>query len=195
MKRKSVILTVTGASGVGKTTIVRELLAKDPALRVISSTTTRSPRPTDIPGEYRYVPENEFHALEVAGDFLWTVSVHGFRYGTRKSDIDEALGRDEDIFLIILIPERVATLKSYAPRGQVVPLYIAGPAPNILAQRLRDRGDDEETIARRVSDCVAWEKEMKQSAGWFFRVENSGPLHEAIGVIQDFIRTIRLGGC
>src|SRR3989344_5336061 len=164
MKRKSVIVTVTGASGVGKTSVLKQLLADDAELRLIQSITTRNPRLSDIPGEYCYVSDKEFSVLEKRGAFLWAVSVHGSRYGTMKSDVDHALEKEEDVFLIILVPERVETLKAYSPLGRVVSLYIASPPPDVLLARLRLRGDSEESIERRIRDCADWDGMMKRSA-------------------------------
>lgn len=194
MKQESVIVTVTGASGVGKTSIVRELLARDTAFRLILSTTTRSSRPLDIPGEYRYVSKRKFSVLEKSGAFLWAVSAHGNRYGTLKSDIDGALADDGTIFLILVIPEAVVDLMAYAPAGRVVPLYVASPGSEVLARRLRDRGDDEETIARRLRDCADWDEKIRRSKIRYCEVRNDGLLEEAVGHIQELIRTIRPGG-
>lgn len=194
MKRKSVILSVTGASGVGKTSITRKLLEEDGALKLIVSTTTREHRPSDISGEYRYVTNEKFFALEERGEFLWAISAHGNHYGTLRRDIDEALSHDEEIFLILLTPDAIAKLAWYVPQGRLFPIFVVGPAPELLTQRLRDRGDDDETIARRMRDCADWERTMKQCVRWFYPIANDGPLNKAVGEFQDLIRIIRLGG-
>lgn len=71
------ILTLTGASGAGKTTIAGELLKKLPVdARMVPSYTLRKfrkPRSTDLPGEYKHVSRFRFWFLSTIGAFLWTV--------------------------------------------------------------------------------------------------------------------------
>lgn len=86
------IITLSGPSAVGKTTIARELLQANPEWKLLISLTTRGPRPSDIPGEYKYnVSMRRFDELEREGKFVWTVCVHGNKYGTLSKLVDDAL--------------------------------------------------------------------------------------------------------
>lgn len=93
------ILTLTGASGAGKTTIARELLKKLPVdTQIVVSYTTRKPRGVDIPGEYKHISKFRFWFLKKIGSFLWTFDLHGNSYGTTKRWVAKALKDDNTVF-------------------------------------------------------------------------------------------------
>lgn len=99
------LVTITGPSGVGKTTLYNNL-RRERGFRPLVSTTSRAPRASDEEG-FEYVSDEQFDALEKDGVFLWVVHPHGKKYGTRKIRIDEALTRDT---ISILVIEAVHTL-------------------------------------------------------------------------------------
>ncbi|MDZ4231830.1 MAG: guanylate kinase, partial [Candidatus Pacearchaeota archaeon] len=100
------IITFTGPSGAGKTTIITRLFQNLPALRFVPSYTTREARPSDFPSEFRHVAPEEFEELEHKGEFLWSVEAHKNRYGTRKDDVDKALLLDQ-YSAMTLLPDAV----------------------------------------------------------------------------------------
>lgn len=67
---KKKIITFTGASGAGKTTMVKELL-KNPQFGLVPSITTRNSRLSDLPGEYEYITDTEFDWLKCWDAFVW----------------------------------------------------------------------------------------------------------------------------
>lgn len=77
-----IIVSITGVSGAGKTTLAREVLARMENASMVESVTTRLRRPSDIKGEYRYVSLELFGRLEKMNSFLWTAEHVGTRYGT-----------------------------------------------------------------------------------------------------------------
>ncbi|MEA2616181.1 MAG: guanylate kinase, partial [Chloroflexota bacterium] len=79
------LIVLSGPSGVGKDTVLRELFSREPRLRYSISYTTRPPRPGEVDGlSYTFVDEETFCRLEHAGEFLETAVVHGNRYGTSR---------------------------------------------------------------------------------------------------------------
>lgn len=88
------IISITGPSGVGKTTLARELLRTHPDWGIVVSITTREPRPSDLRGEYRYISHEEFEEREAREEFIWAAEVHGIRNGTLFASIDEALEQE-----------------------------------------------------------------------------------------------------
>ena len=184
------IVTLTGPSGSGKTSIVKELRALRPDLRLVVSLTTRAPRPSDLPGEYhhRVLPA----AFKENPDFmwLWVVKVHGDFYGTLQSSVDDALS-GETPSLMILAPEAVGTLRSYAEArcgagalgkllhgseagcgGGVASFYILAPPERELRKRLKQRGDDSAAIERRLADCKRWDEAACKSVIPYIFVSN-----------------------
>src|ERR1035437_3319491 len=107
------ILSITGPSGVGKTTLMHNLLQRLPNAVPLTSVTTRAPRPSDEPGEYEYVSNDEFDAIAKSGAFLWEARAYVNRYGTRKAIIDEALASTK-LYIPVLVIDAVTTLHAYA---------------------------------------------------------------------------------
>lgn len=156
------IFTLTGASGAGKTTILKALQKENPTIQLVQSVTTRKPRQTDLHGEYFYVSEEEFQKLQTAGKFLWQIGAHGNAYGTPKDLVDETAW-SESLFCMILVPAVMPTLLEYTKR-KVIPFYILSPGEKELGSRLAERGEDEKSIQKRIQDCLLWDEEAKKDA-------------------------------
>ncbi len=143
---------ISAPSGAGKTSLVREVLAAMPGLRLSISHTTRPMRPGEKDGvHYRFVGVTEFQAMIAAGAFLEYAQVFDNYYGTSKAGVVEQLRGGQDVILEIdwqgarqmrqLFPEAVA-------------IFILPPSLEVLESRLRARGQDSEAvIARRLSEA------------------------------------------
>jgi guanylate kinase len=158
------LLTITGPSGSGKSTLVTNIRARNPEARSLESVTTRPPRLTDPPGEYRYASREEFEGMRERGEFLWDVPVHAFRFGTRKKAIEEAL--TGGFFLAVLIIEAVEKLQAYAGKigksGQMRSYYLDVADEGILRQRLKRRGDTPD-YEERIAECRDWPRKARLS--------------------------------
>src|SRR3989344_8070682 len=132
-------LTLTGASGVGKTTIAGELLKKLPInAQMVPSYTIRKfrkPRPTDLPGEYKYISKFRFGFLKIIGAFLWTVYPHGNSYGTTKHWVIKALEDNNKIYIMILTPNAVKDLSKFAKKSghlnRIFSFYVLSPSQDV----------------------------------------------------------------
>jgi guanylate kinase len=161
------ILTITGPSGVGKTTLMHNLLQSLPNAKTVESVTTRAPRPTDEPGEYRYVSEEEFAASAKRCEFLWEAHPHGKSYATTKKAIDDALASDT-VFISPLVVGAVGILTEYAKvqgkEGAVRSFYIWTDDIEELRRRFHTRADmTEAEIEQRLEECRSWNVEAKGS--------------------------------
>ena len=169
------ILTITGPSGVGKTTLMHNLLKSLPDAKPLISYTTRTARPTDEPGEYAYISQEEFEAMEKAGEFLWTASAYVNRYGTRKSDIDAALADATALFMPVLVLSAVKTLHEYVNKvGRIQNLrsmYIRIEDEAELRARFKERGDKPEEAEARIIECRNWNEEAKNLGVPFIYLE------------------------
>lgn len=182
------IITITGPSGVGKTTIVGELLKKSPNWKLIVSLTSRGPRSSDLPGEYRCeVPLDEFLWRDRRGEFIWTENVHGNTYGTLLADIANAL-KSENLSVMQIVPDSVKQLRVYAP-GRVLSFFIFPPGEEELRRRLAGPGRKEfpEEIERRIADCKKWEKEALSSGIPYEFVRNDTTVADAVERVEDII--------
>ena len=141
---------ITAASGVGKTTLVRALLAQDSGIGLSVSYTTRKPRPGEREGEdYHFVDDAQFLRMLAAGEFLESAEVHGARYGTSRACVDRVLQRGQDIILEIDW-QGAAQIRSLYPHA--IGIFIMPPSMEALVQRLNKRNQDSaEVIARRLA--------------------------------------------
>ncbi|OGM98644.1 MAG: hypothetical protein A2915_02275 [Candidatus Yanofskybacteria bacterium RIFCSPLOWO2_01_FULL_41_34] len=187
------ILTLTGASGAGKTTIAKKLL-KNLTIdaQMVPSYTIRKfrkPRPTDIPGEYKYVTRLWFWFLEKIGAFLWTVHVHGNSYGTTKRWVVRGLRDDNTIHIMILLSDAIKTLREFAEEkgllDQVYSFYICSPPQEVLRVRLEKRGDSQGEVKKRLADCLKWDQNALSSGISYEFVKNDGEIREAVVEIKD----------
>ena len=138
------LFIITAASGAGKTSLVKALLAKEMRLRLSVSHTTRQPRPGEQDGvDYHFVNEEAFVAILEAGGFLESATVHRARYGTSERAVKDALAAGEDVILEIDW-QGAAQVKQLFP--QAVSIFILPPSIETLAQRLKNRAQDSEAV-------------------------------------------------
>lgn len=155
------IITISGPSGVGKTTIVNKLIqGRNPKFTPVMSTTTRNMRHGDFIGEYEYVTNKEFDAFKEANDFLWEAPEFlGCRYGTRKSMVAEVLATNK-IGVMILVPRVIPVLRDYLASismlDGLVSFFVGGVNGEELRNRLIDRGDNPRSIGAKVAECANW---------------------------------------
>ena len=152
-KKRGMLVLYTGSSGVGKGTIMQELLKRDKNIRLSVSNTTRPPREGEIDGvHYSFKTKEEFeHDIET-GEMLEHATFNGNYYGTPKSAIEQKLSEGKDIILDIEI-QGAKNVKKMMPEAVLV--YLLPPSIDELKRRLIGRNtEDEETIAGRLH--TAW---------------------------------------
>jgi guanylate kinase len=143
------IFLVVAPSGAGKSTLVNALLARDGAIALSISFTTRPPRPGEVNGrEYHFVSVEEFKQRRARGEFLESAEVHGHFYGTSRLWIEERMRAGGDVLLEIDW-QGARQVKQVFP--QAVGIFILPPSIEALEQRLHKRGQDSpQVIARRL---------------------------------------------
>ncbi len=152
MKRGRLIV-IAAPSGAGKTSLVKALLASEPALRISVSHTTRKRRPTEQEGrEYHFVPVPVFERLKDAGEFLEHARVFDNFYGTSRAFVEQQLAAGHDV--VLEIDWQGAQQVRHA-MPQCVSVFILPPSRPALAERLARRATDTaEVIARRLADAA-----------------------------------------
>ena len=167
---------VSAPSGAGKTSLVRTLLAADPAVQLSISYTTRPIRPGEVDGrDYHFVSKETFEAMRARGDFLESAEVHGNLYGTSRGWIEQRMAAGDDILLEI---DWQGALQVKAMMPEAVGIFILPPSIDTLSQRLAQRATDTpEVIDRRVAaakaeiahvsdfDYVILNKDFEEAAG------------------------------
>lgn len=156
------ILTISGASGVGKSTLIARLIAETPKSGYLRSTTSRAPRAGEHPDEYEFVTDEEFSHLADSGAFAWKTDVTQKRYGTREQYVLDALKNDTWHFAALdLSGVRAlqATARKLGLVSAVRSVYILSPQAETLRRRMRKRGDSDAQVESRLIACADWDTE------------------------------------
>ncbi|HCX33283.1 MAG TPA: guanylate kinase [Rhodocyclaceae bacterium] len=178
---------VTAPSGAGKTTLVAGLLARDPAVQLSVSYTTRRPRPAEREGvDYHFVSPREFEAMRENGEFLEWAHVHGNDYGTARSALEKQTAAGADV--ILEIDWQGARQMRRAFPG-AVGVFILPPAFEELERRLRARGQDPEDVIRGRIDNAR--EEISHVAEFDYVIINRD-LETAIEDLAAIVRASRL---
>ena len=152
--RRGVCLVLAAASGTGKTSLSRKMLAADSNLRLSVSMTTRAPRDGEIDGvHYLFRAQEDFDALVAAGGFLEHAHVFGRSYGTPRAPVEAALAAGRDV-LFDIDWQGHRLLRAALP-ADVVGVFILPPSIAALADRLHGRGDPADAVAKRMADAEA----------------------------------------
>lgn len=183
----SVLLVIAGPSGVGKGTIVRRLLERNPRMWLSVSATTRAPRAGEKNGrEYWFLSPEEFDDKEAAGEFLEAFDVFDAKYGTPRAPVEEHLAAGDDVILEIDV-KGAGAIKAALP--DALTIFIKPPSRDVLRQRLHDRDPaaDATELDRRLAEADV-EESLATS---FDRVVVNDDLEQAVREIQEQIDASR----
>lgn len=154
INRRGICLVLAAASGTGKTSLSRKMIAADSNLALSISMTTRAPRDGEIDGvHYLFRTQAQFDALAAEGGFLEHAHVFGRSYGTPRAPVEAALTAGRDV-LFDIDWQGHRLLRAALP-ADVVGVFILPPSIEVLADRLRKRGDQEDAIAKRMAAAEA----------------------------------------
>ena len=162
------LFIITAASGTGKTSLVKQLLATTNDLTVSISHTTRTPRPGEVHGhDYHFTDVEAFVTAIDGGDFLEHAEVFGNYYGTSKQSVRAQLEAGVDVILEIDWQGALQVKDVFADAKMI---FILPPSLSTLRQRLSTRAQDSlEVIEQRLAGAVT---EMAQYTHFDFVIIN-----------------------
>jgi len=165
---KGRLFTVSGPAGVGKGTIVKMAIEKDPTLFLSVSCTTREMLAGEEAGvTYHYISEEEFERMVREDEFFEWAHVHGHRYGTPRPPVDKAVEAGRNAILEIDV-QGSAQIALKQPDS--VRIFILPPDWDSLRERIVDRGrDTKDDIKRRMRNALG---EIKESLKCDYAITN-----------------------
>lgn len=164
---KGRLFVISGASGVGKSTVLGRVMQLCGELCFSVSATTRGPREGEQEGvNYYYVTKERFEEMIAGDEFLEYDNHMKHYYGTPKAQLEEKLSKGD--VLLDIDPNGAFQVREKRP--DAVLIFIAPPSLEELERRLRSRGDTDEAQIRVRLDRVKWE--MEQSKKYDYVVIN-----------------------
>ena len=165
--KKGKLFVISGPSGVGKDTIVKEYLKNNKGMLSVSAT-TRKPREGEIDGkDYYFLTKEEFEEWIENDNFLEYATYNNCYYGTPKSKIMENLDKGVDVFLVIEVQGGLI-VKETIPESILI--FLLPPSMQILEERLKNRNlDSEEMIKNRLEIA---KKEIEVSKKYDYVITN-----------------------
>ena len=152
------LIVISGASGVGKGTVLGKLMEKRKDLQFSVSATTRPPRPNEVDGvHYYFITKEQFQDMIAKGEFLEYDAHAANYYGTPRHQAEEKCQKSH--VLLDIEPKGAAQVRKSDP--DAVLIFIMPPSMQELERRLRGRGDTpEDQIALRMERAV-WEMDQR----------------------------------
>lgn len=155
------LYVISGSSGVGKGTVLKGFMAKNPDFMLSISCTTRKPREAEVDGvNYFFLTRKDFQDCIDNDKFLEWAEFAGNFYGTKKKYIKQCLEEGKNIILEI---DTKGALQVKKQMPEAVLIFICPPSYEALENRLRGRHtEDEETIQKRLNEAKAEIERGKQ---------------------------------
>ena len=161
---KGKLVVISGASGVGKGTVLGIMMKKREDLKFSVSATTRDPRPSETDGvHYYFVTKERFEEMIAAGQMLEYSAHNANYYGTPRAQAEEKMLSGS--VLLDIEPNGAGQVKKAAPDAVLV--FIMPPSMEELERRLRGRGDTPEEQIKLRLERALWELEQRH---WYDHV-------------------------
>jgi guanylate kinase len=176
------VLVVTGPSGAGKGTLIRELVERVPAIEVTVSAATRERRRGEEDGrEYWFLSDKDFTERVARGEFLEHVEFSGHRYGTLRSELDR-IAANGHVPLLELETEGALRVKRELPGA--VTIFISARVDE-LERRLRERATES---SGEIQERIELARKQLDQAGEFDYVIENDDLERSVGELTTLVR-------
>ena len=188
IERRGLMYVLSSPSGAGKTSIANKLITQDEQISMSISMTTRKPRPGEVDGkDYIFVSKEEFNQAIEDNQLLEWAEVFGNYYGTPREAVENQLKEGRDVLFDI---DWQGTQQLHEKVGNdLVRLFILPPSVNVLEERLKRRGQDEEHIVQaRMKEAA---NQISHWAEYDYVIINEN-LDDSLSEVQNILNAERL---
>jgi len=191
-EKRGVLLVLSGASGVGKDTVMQALLDKYPNMQKLVTTNSRPKRPEEVDGyDYHFISQSEFEKLIAEDAFFEWVEYRGHLYGGQKQHLEKTLSSGQDVIWrldvrgVKNIKDKVKQMFPYSAT-----VFITPPTMESLVKRLKNRNPEDSWLNWNLKMAV-WE--MKRFAEFDYLIVNyDDQADRASQDLEAIIRSLRL---
>ena len=182
--RNGKVVIVSGPSGVGKSTICKEVVKRINSVYLSVSVTTRPRSEAEVDGQdYWFISENEFQQRINTGLLLEHAEVFGHLYGTPKDKVEEALQRGSSVILEIDVQGAKQVKRTYK---DAVMIFIFPPSQRELAERMKLRGrEDMESAEERLEGASG---EIAAAWQYYKHMVINEDLQQAVNEVMEIIQ-------
>ncbi len=185
MEETGKLVVVSGPSGVGKSTLCKEVMRRTGAQFSVSAT-TRAPRDGEVDGrDYHFVSRQAFEEMIRAGKLLEWAEVFGNLYGTPGEPVREAISQARTIILDIDVQ---GGLQVHRAMPQATFVLVLPPSPQELARRLSGRGSEGRAALESRLEKAEWEINLAQRSGIYKHVVVNDDLERATLRLMEIVQ-------
>lgn len=177
------LYVISGSSGVGKGTVIKQLLSKRADLKLSISCTTRMPRPNEQNGvNYFFISKEDFIQSVKNEEFIEWAEFSGNYYGTKKSFVENTMANGDNVLLEI---DTQGALQIKKKMPEAILIFIAPPSYDELVSRLRGRHTESEDSIKKRLEFVELEKENSK---YFDHIIINDTVDNAVKQIERLIK-------
>ena len=182
------MLVLSSPSGAGKSTIAKELLAREPDITMSVSATTRPMRLGEVEGEnYIFIDQEKFDAMVKGGEFLEHATVFENSYGTPKGPVEDVISKGRDVLFDVDWQGTQQLARNSAK--DLVSVFILPPSVEELERRLHSRAQDsDEVVRKRMAKAIS---EMSHWAEYDYIIVNED-VEESVAHLKAILAAERL---
>ncbi len=177
------LIIISGSAGVGKNTVITEILNSNPNIKLMQTCTTRNPRGTDkdMHSPYIYISRDEFEEKIKNNELFEHEEIHNNFYGVLNSSLDKIVSRDYHYIKDIGVLGQINLKRALKGKVEVLSIFLTAPKEELI-KRLKARGDHD--IDLRMSRM---EFELSYAKNFDYVIENIN-LDKTIKKVQSLIK-------